>query len=238
LDGSLVAYGVSFELIRNNLAEKIPIFIIGDNLYGHNLDLDRMLDSTGAIVFNRNGGAETARSFKKIQDTLSSKSIWIAQSSGRAKTGLFRSSPALVKGLERLGVQILPVRVNYEFEPTIGLMAYQALREGDKFKGEDERHMIEGLTGFTGKIQIMYGNCIRPKSSSNVTQDIDDQIRSLYRPSIMNKFALDEDISGSDYLFCSNHLDTQIEIVRRIEPTVDVKQLEQKILEFYRNNSY
>lgn len=234
MDGSLVCYGVYEELLFKNRLDLIPQFVIGSNLFGHDKKLDALLQATGAIRFEREG-VELARSFKRIYETLnSSKSIWIAQSPGRSKDGLFRTNSIITKGLSRSNTQIIPVRVNYEFEPTVGLMAYQQLN--GKTSSDDKHHMMHGMTGKTGKITINFGTAIKAPFTPNLATEIDTQMKALFTPSSMNRFINDETQSQSELIHCIEHVFEQERLVGQIHSDADIPKLETKILEFYKNN--
>jgi 1-acyl-sn-glycerol-3-phosphate acyltransferase len=101
--------------------------------------------------------------------------IWIAQREGRAKDGLDRTEPAVIKMLamsrgkgeasfaehiERLA--IVPVAISYELDPCDALKAsevYQRATTGSYQKGEQEdiASIGQGIAGAKGRVHVTFG---------------------------------------------------------------------------------
>ena len=94
------------------------------------------------------------------------KSIWLAQREGRAKDGNDRTQLSVLKMLT-LGsndflaavrrLNICPVSISYEYDPCDYLKAREMQCRRDnpawhKAKGEDERSMKTGITGWKGRV--------------------------------------------------------------------------------------
>jgi hypothetical protein len=110
-----------------------------------------------------------------IQDTLANgHSVWIAQREGRSKDGYDRTEPALLKMLalawrkeaETFGdlleqISLVPVSISYELDPCDRRKARELAviaREGryEKAANEDLTSIIEGMTGFKGRVHVHY----------------------------------------------------------------------------------
>ncbi|MFW5704717.1 MAG: 1-acyl-sn-glycerol-3-phosphate acyltransferase [Nanoarchaeota archaeon] len=241
-DGALTGYSV-FD--RYGLGS-IPVFVIGDNLYEHP-DAKRVLNSAGAIVFGRTG-IEIARSYKRIRETLDSgRNIWIAQSPGRAKNGISKTDPSIIKGLTnrmKSSRVIVPTRVSYEFEPTVGLMAAQSLLEERaksggseriKIQGEDTYHMKRGFFGNKGEVRLHFGIPISTSDYDNevgVANEVSGQIGEMRDCFPINSWAMGR--LGGDF---DKHVDSQIFLARNyygLGPEFS-SSLRDRIVDFYRN---
>lgn len=128
-------------------------------------------------------------------------SIWIAQRKGRAKNGIDRTNPSVIKmlhysskkqGISFSGfldsVNLIPVSISYELDPLDRLKAwevYSTERKGtrSKWKLEDMTSVIYGMRGEKGRISCSFGE---PVKGENLTPAdaaflIDRQIFRNYR---------------------------------------------------------
>ena len=154
---------------------------IGDNLLGKPYAADLMRLNKSFVIERSVTGAKAVyrtlnRTSAFIRASLeASESVWIAQREGRAKDGLDRTDPALLKMLtlawrkeaEGLGglcgcINIVPVAVTYEIDPC----ALRKARElcitdlhgkYDKPDGEDLSSIVEGMLGFKGRVHLHFG---------------------------------------------------------------------------------
>lgn len=154
---------------------------IGDNLLGKAYAADLMRLNKSFVIERSVTGAKAVyralnRTSAFIRASLeSAESVWIAQREGRAKDGLDRTDPALIKMLtlawreeleERGGlcgcVSIVPVAITYELDPC----ALRKARElcitdlhgkYDKPDGEDLSSIVEGMLGFKGRVHLHFG---------------------------------------------------------------------------------
>lgn len=133
--------------------------------------------------------------------------VWIAQREGRAKDGLDRSDPAIIKMFAINGrkqdfsayihsLNIVPVAISYEYDPCDLLKARElfALAETGKYvkgKYEDITSIATGISGYKGRVHLAFGQ-LMPESLSSpeeVAGWLDRQIISLYVLHPTNYFA-------------------------------------------------
>lgn len=131
---------------------------------------------------------------KFIQHTIfeSNESVWIAQKQGRAKNGIDKTDPAVLKMIhltERKtqpinkyfnSLKIVPVSISYEFDPNDCLKAIELSAKEDhqhyqKEKNEDLNSIANGIKGQKGNVFI---NVAKPLNFSNEDdyEDTADQI--------------------------------------------------------------
>ena len=137
-----------------------------------------------------------------IQHVLNDKkeSVWIAQREGRAKDGNDITNPGLLKMLcfsaegnllEHLKqMNITPVSLSYEYDPcdAIKLPDLLAKANGEVYEkkpNEDSLHMITGIDGFKGNVNIFFCAPINDKIEKfaeikNVANVIDREIQTHY----------------------------------------------------------
>ncbi|MCY4212423.1 MAG: hypothetical protein OXF68_02230 [Gammaproteobacteria bacterium] len=154
---------------------------IGDNLLGKHYAADLMRLNKSFVIERSVTGAKAVyralnRTSAFIRASLeAAESVWIAQREGRAKDGLDRTDPALVKMLtlawrkeaaDPCGlcgcINIVPVAITYELDPC----ALRKARElcitdlhgkYDKPDGEDFSSIVEGMLGFKGRVHLHFG---------------------------------------------------------------------------------
>lgn len=127
-------------------------------------------------------------------------SVWIAQREGRAKNGVDRTEPAVIKMLgmsldkhtETLsglvnGLGIVPVSISYELDPCDELKARELfLRETTghyaKAEQEDVASIARGIAGAKGRVHIAFGTPLvgEFETAAQVAAELDRQIVSLY----------------------------------------------------------
>ncbi len=153
---------------------------IGDNLFSNESASDFMRVNKGFVVKRNVSGRKamyealmTTSQFIR-ESVLSGEQVWIAQRSGRAKDGLDRTDPALLKMLALAwreegfagfleAVRILPVSISYELDPCDLAKAHE-LHQVDttgepyvKSPDEDLMSMIRGVTGQKGRVRLVVG---------------------------------------------------------------------------------
>lgn len=126
--------------------------------------------------------------------------VWIAQREGRAKNGIDRTEPAVIKMLamsrdksrESLGelveaLGIVPVSISYELDPCDALKARELyLRESTghyaKAEQEDVASIARGISGQKGRVHVAFGEPLRGDFASPeaVAAAVDDQVVALY----------------------------------------------------------
>jgi len=145
-------------------------------------------------------------------------SIWLAQREGRAKDGNDLTQQGVLKMISLSGrknlkshleeLNIVPVSISYELDPTDLLKAKEHLKkmENPDFKKsfqEDVNYMLQGIIGQKGKVHFTFGNVLLEEldildTSTNsrqqlemLTQLIDDSIHSNFRLNPINFVAHD-----------------------------------------------
>lgn len=126
--------------------------------------------------------------------------VWIAQREGRAKDGVDRTEPAVIKmlamsrdkrsesfGEHIAGLGIVPVAISYELDPCDALKAKelaQLARDGQYLKGEQEdvASIGQGITGYKGRVHVSFGTPIGAGcgDAGAVAAEVDRQILAGY----------------------------------------------------------
>jgi glycerol-3-phosphate O-acyltransferase len=140
-------------------------------------------------------------------------SIWMAQREGRAKDGIDRADPAIIKMLTMSGRQadkqaklgdiirelrMVPVSISYEYDPCDLQKArelYAMHTEGayQKIEFEDIRSIVAGITGAKGRIKLTFGTPLSAdfESPEAVAQEIDQQVMKGYHLFPSHQLALE-----------------------------------------------
>ncbi|HEY9036233.1 MAG TPA: 1-acyl-sn-glycerol-3-phosphate acyltransferase [Pseudomonadales bacterium] len=188
---------------------------IGDNLLTKDYVSDLMrLNKSFIVKRSVSGMKELLKASKHLAAYMrfsiqqERHSVWIAQREGRAKNGIDRTEPAVIKMIalaqdrkeESLadfvsGMHIVPVSISYEFDPCDQMKAGELLakaRTGSYQKGEHEdvASIAQGIAGQKGAVHLAIG---RPLSGSF------DSIEAVVA-------ALDEQIVGNYRLHASNYI--------------------------------
>ncbi len=127
--------------------------------------------------------------------------IWIAQREGRAKDGIDKTEPAIIKMLfmsqkknnidfsEYINqLKIVPISISYEYNPCdcrIAKELYHKQKTGsyEKALGEDMDSIAAGITGYKGNVHVSFGSPLQGEfnNAAMVAQEIDRQILKLYK---------------------------------------------------------
>ncbi len=184
-----------------------PEAAVGDNLLTDPLAADLMrLNKSFVIERSVTGKRAVYRALTRtshyIQHTLRmGDSVWIAQREGRSKDGFDRTDPALLKMLAlawRKDVQtfgdlldhvaLVPVAISYELDPCDAHKAHElavVARDGRYQKAADEDlvSIIEGMTGFKGRVHLHYGPPLQGafETSDELAAALDKEIVSGLR---------------------------------------------------------
>lgn len=165
------------------------------------------------------------------------QSVWIAQKNGRAKDGLDRTAPAILKmlamgsessPLDALAeLNIVPMSISYEWDPCDAMkaneLAMSAEGEYKKAPGEDLASVVTGIQGRKGKVHLSIGkplsdNELKPVGGvdifEHVARMLDSRIVGAYRLMPSNYAACDMLAGASRY---RTHYDsaTVLELERR-----------------------
>ncbi len=135
--------------------------------------------------------------------------IWIAQREGRAKDGVDRTEPAVIKMLSLCrdksatsfaehiqGLNIVPVAISYELDPCDALKAKEMdalATSGSYEKGEQEdvASIGYGIAGDKGRVHVSFGTPLAGdfENAEAVAAEVDRQIISGYCLHPTNLFA-------------------------------------------------
>ncbi|WFM73014.1 1-acyl-sn-glycerol-3-phosphate acyltransferase [Halomonas sp. CKK8] len=129
-------------------------------------------------------------------------SIWMAQREGRAKDGIDRTDPAIIKmltmarrGRERQAsigeaiaeLRLVPVSISYEYDPcdlqkARELHAMQTSGNYEKSEFEDISSIVAGITGHKGRVQLTFGTPLSADfdDPEAVAAEIDRQVLAGY----------------------------------------------------------
>ena len=184
---------------------------IGDNLLKKDFVSDLMRLNKSFIVKRSVIGREKLLATKKLSQYIhfaieSGNNVWIAQKEGRAKDGLDKTDPTIIKMFHMAkreassdekkmdlkeainNLNIIPVSISYEYDPCDEMKARELfeLEKNGTFKKDensDIKSISRGIEGFKGKIQVNFGNEIIAKESDAavIANQLDEQIISNYK---------------------------------------------------------
>ena len=133
--------------------------------------------------------------------------VWIAQREGRAKDGLDKTDPAIIKMLTLAGrkqgfaeslknLNIVPVSISYEYDPCDQMKARELLAiatNGSYEKGEQEdvQSIAAGISGFKGRVHLHFGDVMGDdyEDADQVAELIDKAVIGSYVLQPSNYFA-------------------------------------------------
>ncbi len=191
---------------------------IGDNLLTKPWVSDLMrLNKSFIVKRSVNGPRELLAASRQlsryIQHSLlhDNAPVWLAQREGRAKDGLDRTEPAVIKmlGMSRdksaqsfgehiASLGIVPVAISYELDPCDALKANELselANTGSYQKGEQEdvASIGRGISGQKGRVHVSFGTPLGAEfeDADHVAQQIDRQIIDLYCLHPTNFYAYD-----------------------------------------------
>lgn len=181
---------------------------IGDNLLTESWVADVMRLNKSFIVQRSARGLRELLAASRLLSSYIRQSVqednapvWIAQREGRAKDGIDRTEPAIVKMLslsrdrktEAFGdhvasLRIVPVSISYELDPCDALKAHElAQREATgsyaKTDREDITSIGRGIAGSKGRVHVAFGTPLGSEfeTPADVASAIDAQILRNYR---------------------------------------------------------
>lgn len=190
---------------------------IGDNLLTKEFTSDLIRVNKSFIVKRSvTGRREKLAALKQLSNyirhsiTEDNASIWIAQREGRAKDGLDKTEPALLKMLvlskqkeqtfaEAIKeLNVVPVAISYEFDPLdeakgMELHAKATTGEYEKEEHEDFLSIYNGIVGRKGAIHVAFGEPLQTgiDSADDMAVAVDRQIISNYHLHPTNLLAYD-----------------------------------------------
>jgi hypothetical protein len=179
---------------------------IGDNLLSNRVFAEMMrLNKSFVVRRNMTSPREMRDAYLTLSGFIShsidyNDSIWIAQREGRAKNGLDRTDPAIIKmfymSLKKTGLSfaeamnrlhIVPVSIAYEFDPCDLDKARELetrARTGNyaKTKDEDTESIMKGLTGYKGHVHVHFNRPIADAQDNpkELAARIDQEMHANY----------------------------------------------------------
>jgi acyltransferase-like protein len=210
LDPAFVNYA-----LYHNEHETVRI-AIGDNLLSKPFVADLMrLNKSFIVKRSAKGPRQMLAAYKNLSAYIrhsievDNNSIWIAQREGRAKDGVDRTEPAIIKMLTISqdkasesfsdfvrSLHILPVAISYEYDPCDAMKARELFEKStqgsyQKAEHEDLRSIALGISGRKGNVHVSFGTRIRGEFSGpdEVAAAVDRQIIDLYTLHPTNFFA-------------------------------------------------
>ena len=239
-------------LLQHLLLEKkgrTSYIVFGDNLLS--MPAAAELFRCNKMISMHRGG--TPRAFYESLAHLSAyihllvadwhRSVWIAQKNGRAKDGLDRTAPAILKMLamgsdasprEALAeLNIVPMSISYEWDPCDVMKANELAlsREGEykKAPGEDLASVVNGIQGYKGMVHLAVGKPIAaseldPPDGGDIFEHVahllDRRIAGAYRLMPSNYAAYDM-LSGISRYHARYNTATVRELERRTSALAD-----------------
>ena len=181
---------------------------IGDNLLTEQWVADLMrLNKSFIVQRSAKGPRELLAASKLLSRYIrtsvqtDNEPVWIAQREGRAKDGIDRTEPAIIKMLSLsrdkknesfgdhiAGLRIVPLAISYELDPCDDLKAAELFERSAtgsyaKADREDITSIGRGIAGNKGLVHLAFGTPLGSdlESPEAVAAAIDDQIFRAYR---------------------------------------------------------
>ena len=187
---------------------------IGDNLLKKPFVTDLMRLNKSFIVRRSLKGRELLKSLRLLSQYIhncieNQHNVWIAQREGRAKDGIDKTDPALLKMLAMgrrdltLGdslknLHIVPVTISYEYDACDVLKAEElyAIEKTGSFTKSDQsdiQSIVTGMIGFKGHVHVAFGKELKITSDDpdELAEEIDYQILENYELRDINFLALE-----------------------------------------------
>lgn len=188
---------------------------IGDNLLSKPWISDLMrLNKSFIVQRSARGPRQILKAYRKLSAYIRHSlleeraTIWIAQREGRAKNGIDRTEPAIIKMLAMskgsdesmadyiASLRVVPVAISYELDPCDGLKAAElaaiAQRGSyEKAEHEDVHSIAVGISGNKGHVHVAFGTPLGNEFATPdaVAQEVDRQIIAGYRLHPSNLYA-------------------------------------------------
>jgi hypothetical protein len=183
---------------------------IGDNLLKKPYVTDLMRLNKSFIVPRSSRGKramlaayQNLSAYIRHSITVDNHSIWMAQREGRAKDGLDRTDPAIIKmitmtrrredrdssiGEAIAELRLVPVSISYEYDPcdvqkARELDAVQRSGNYEKQDFEDIQSIVAGITGHKGRVMLRFGTPLDAShdSAEAAAAEIDRQVLQSYQ---------------------------------------------------------
>lgn len=187
---------------------------IGDNLLKKPFVSDLMRLNKSFIVKRSLKGRELLQALTLLSQYIhrciqNRNNVWIAQREGRAKDGIDKTDPALLKMLaisqrklplsESLAdLHIIPVAMSYEYDACDVLKAeelweLESTGSFTKTEKSDIQSIVTGMIGFKGDVHVAFGTELELSSDKpeKIAAEIDRQILQNYKLRDINFLALE-----------------------------------------------
>jgi len=189
---------------------------IGDNLLTKPYVSDLMrLNKSFIVKRSATGPREILKAYRELSAYIRHSiqqeqvSVWMAHREGRAKDGVDRTEPAIIKMLAMSqdkkqeafaefieGLHIVPVAISYELDPCDQLKAAElqqiaAAGSYEKAEHEDVASIATGIRGDKGQVHVAFGTPLGAgfESPDAVAAELDRQIINNYQLHGTNLFA-------------------------------------------------
>ena len=200
---------------------------IGDNLVSINWMGD-LLRLNKSFVVPRGGDSKKEiynnlfNVSNYIKNTLKARNhIWIAQRQGRAKNGIDKTDPAVLKMLHIASrksgnfedltkhYNIVPCSVSYEFDPLAREKAKQDINLENKKEEDDIMHIFKGIMEPKGFVHLTFGEQITGSySPEELAKEIDRSVIGNYKVWDTNMYAykyLHDQVNDDDFPRASSY---------------------------------
>ncbi|MFK7976932.1 MAG: 1-acyl-sn-glycerol-3-phosphate acyltransferase [Halioglobus sp.] len=122
--------------------------------------------------------------------------VWIAQREGRAKDGVDKTEPVIIKMLSMSrdkksekfdehisSLNIVPVAISYELDPCDAMKAqelYQLVEQGSyaKTEHEDVASIARGIAGDKGRVHVSFGSPLRAAAGNELDSHVASQLET------------------------------------------------------------
>jgi 1-acyl-sn-glycerol-3-phosphate acyltransferase len=205
-------------LLRHSVHGTVQI-AIGDNLLKKDYVSDLMRLNKSFIVKRSVQGREKLKASLHLSKYIghavrTGNNVWIAQREGRAKDGLDKTDPAILKMLHMANrelkppttlretvqqLRIVPVSISYEYDPCAELKAqelYELDKNGsfNKSENSDIISISKGMNGQKGSVHVAFGEVVLAMDDDpvNIAKEIDQQIVNNYKLHPSNYLAYEE----------------------------------------------
>lgn len=202
---------------------------IGDNLLQKPYVTDLMRLNKSFIVPRSAKGKramlaayQALSSYIRHSITQDNHPVWLAQREGRAKDGIDRADPAIIKMLtmayrqqhkdasfgEAIAeLRMVPVSISYEYDPcdlekARELHAIHTEGRYEKVEFEDIRSIVMGITGAKGRIKLTFGTPLSAEleTPDQAVAEIDRQVLGGYHTFPSHQLALEASGLAPDLL--------------------------------------
>ena len=195
--------------------------VFGQNLLA--MPIIEVLFRSNKLVRMARGGSPRVfyRSLQHLSEYLNHmvvnerQSVWIAQKNGRAKDGVDRTAPAIIKMLTLGGksdplttldsLHLVPMSISYEWDPCDAMKATELFfsRTGEYHKAPDEdvKSVVTGIIGHKGKVHLEIGTPLRLRDLQPAAgEDLAEHVAAVLDRRILTGYQLMSTNYAAHYL--------------------------------------